>query len=80
MLFEKLFGPLQGNGHLSRGHYIYDLLQKYSNNIDVLISGKNYSLKPKIPVKYKNKGVTFFINNGKISYLKTLINFDVITL
>ena len=69
-----------GNGHLSRGHYIYNLLKKYSNNIDVLISGNNYSLKAKIPIKYKNKGITFFVQNGKISYLKTLLNFDFITL
>tara|TARA_B100001250_G_scaffold380121_1_gene371320 strand:+ start:111 stop:1091 length:981 start_codon:yes stop_codon:yes gene_type:complete len=68
-----------GNGHLSRGEYIYNLLKKYSNNIDVLISGDNYSLKPSIPITYKNKGITFSISNGKIDYLKSLSNLDLIT-
>jgi len=68
-----------GNGHLSRGEFIYDLLKKYSTNIDVLISGDNYSLKPSIPIKYKKKGISFSITNGKIDYLKTLSNLDLIT-
>ena len=68
-----------GNGHLSRGEYIYNLLKKYSNNIDVLISGDNYSIKPPMPIKYTNKGITFSISNGKIDYLKTLSNLDLIT-
>ena len=53
-----------GNGHLSRGEFIYDLLKKYSDCVDVLISGSNYSLEPSMPVKYRNKGVTFSINNS----------------
>ena len=68
-----------GNGHISRGKFLYKLLQKYSNNIDVLISGNNYSLKPNMPIKYFNKGITFAITNGKIDYLKTLSNFDLYT-
>ena len=68
-----------GNGHLSRGKFIYDLLQKYSDCVDVLISGSNYSLEPSMPVKYRNTGVTFSINNGQIDYLKTLSNFDLFT-
>tara|TARA_B100002052_G_C15830161_1_gene574956 strand:- start:74 stop:1060 length:987 start_codon:yes stop_codon:yes gene_type:complete len=68
-----------GNGHLSRGDFIYTLLKKYTNDVDVLISGDNYSLKPKMPIKYKNKGVTFSINNGSIDYFKTLVNLDLFT-
>ena len=68
-----------GNGHISRGEYIYDILKKYSNNIDVLLSGDNYSLKPSMPIKYRNKGISFSIKNGKIDYLKTLSNLDLIT-
>jgi len=68
-----------GNGHLSRGEYIYNVLKKYSNNIDVLISGDNYSLKPSMPIKYTNKGITFSVTNGKIDYLKTLSNLDLLT-
>ena len=68
-----------GNGHLSRAEFIYNLLKKYSKNIDILISGNNYSLKPSMPIKYRNKGVTFSITNGKIDYLKTLSNLDLIT-
>jgi len=66
-----------GNGHISRGHYIYKLLYKYSKEIDVLISGNNYSLTPSFPIKYQNTGITFSIINGKIDYLKTLGNFDL---
>ena len=68
-----------GNGHISRGKFIYNLLKKYSNKVDVLISGNNYSLKPNMPIKYYNKGITFAINNGRIDYLKTLSNFDLYT-
>ena len=68
-----------GNGHVSRGRFIYQLLKKYSSNIDVLISGDNYSLKPTMPIRYKNKGITFSIKNGKIDYLNTLGNFDLFT-
>ncbi len=68
-----------GNGHISRGTFIYELLKEYSSNVDVLISGENYSLKPKIPVNYTNKGISFAIKNGKIDYLKTLSNFDLLT-
>ncbi len=68
-----------GNGHISRGKFIYNLLKKYSNNIDVLLSGNNYSLNPEMPIKYYNKGITFSIKNGKIDYLRTLSNFDLYT-
>ena len=68
-----------GNGHLSRGKFIYSLLKKHYYNVDVLISGSNYSLTPSMPVKYRNKGVTFIINNGQIDYLKTIANFDLFT-
>ena len=68
-----------GNGHLSRGGFIYNLLTRYSDTVDVLISGSNYSLKPSMPVKYANKGVTFSIKNGKIDYLRTLANLDLFT-
>jgi len=68
-----------GNGHLSRGNYIYELLKKYSSNIDILISGENYSLQPTFPIKYRNKGITFSIKNGKIDYLQSLLNLDLLT-
>ena len=68
-----------GNGHLSRGDFIYSLLKKQTNSVDVLISGDNYSLKPNFPVKYKNKGVTFAVTNGSIDYFKTLVNLDLFT-
>jgi uncharacterized protein (TIGR00661 family) len=68
-----------GNGHLSRGDFIYSLLKKHFNYVDVLISGDNYSLSPKMPIKYKNKGVTFSITNGSIDYIKTLVNLDLFT-
>ena len=68
-----------GNGHISRGRYIYDLLKKYAVSVDVLVSGNNYSLKHNIPVRYTNQGFTFSVYNGKIDYLKTLVNLDLFT-
>ena len=68
-----------GNGHLSRGKFIYDALKKYTKDVDVLISGDNYSLSPAMPIKYINKGVTFVVDNGKIDYFKTISNFDLYT-
>ncbi len=68
-----------GNGHLSRARFIYKLLIKQSKNVDVLVSGNNYSLKTDIPIKYHNKGFSFVINNGHIDYLKTLGNFNMYT-
>ena len=67
-----------GNGHLSRAHYIYKILKKITKNIDVLIAGNNYSLKPNIPIKYKISGISFVIVNGRIDYLKTISNFDLV--
>tara|TARA_B100001287_G_scaffold267087_1_gene261759 strand:+ start:163 stop:1146 length:984 start_codon:yes stop_codon:yes gene_type:complete len=67
-----------GNGHLSRAHYIYKILKKITKNIDVLIAGNNYSLKPNIPIKYKISGISFVIVNGRIDYLKTISNFDLL--
>ena len=67
-----------GNGHLSRAHYIYKILRKITKNIDVLIAGNNYSLKPNIPIKYKISGISFVIVNGRIDYLKTISNFDLV--
>ena len=68
-----------GNGHLSRGKFIYNLLKTHFDCVDVLISGSNYSLKPSMPIKYRNKGITFSITNGKIDYIKTLSNLDLFT-
>lgn len=67
-----------GNGHLSRAHYIYKILRKITKNIDVLIAGNNYSLKPNIPIKHKISGISFVIVNGRIDYLKTISNFDLV--
>ena len=68
-----------GNGHLSRAESIYKLLSTKADKVDVLLSGNNYSLTPHVPIKYRNKGLTFVINNGKIDYIKTLANLDVFT-
>ena len=45
-----------GNGHISRGRYIYKYLKKISQKIDVLISGNNYNLKTEIPIKFRANG------------------------
>ena len=67
-----------GNGHISRARFIYRYLQKISNDIDILVSGNNYHLNVNIPIKYKPLGLTFYVKNGRIDYLKTVTKFNFI--
>lgn len=66
-----------GNGHISKASTIYPVLKEVSNDVDVLISGNNYSLQPCFPVKYASDGISFKTINGRISYSKTLRNINL---
>lgn len=60
-----------GNGHLSRAAQIYPLLRSFGQ-IDVLVSGTEYALKPTFPVRYHYKGLGFaFGQKGGIDFIKT---------
>jgi len=55
----KIFYAVQatGNGHISRATELVPLLQKYGE-VDVFLSGSNYSLKTILPVAYRSKGLS----------------------
>nr|MBK9650841.1 glycosyl transferase [Bacteroidota bacterium] len=60
-----------GNGHLSRAFEIVPQLKKHAT-VDVLISGKQYDLKPPFDIKYHYNGMYFvFGKNGGIDMLET---------
>jgi len=63
-----------GNGHISRANEIIPILERRVN-LDVLVSGKNSTLKLNYPVKYNFKGISFtFGKKGGIDFWKSLVN------
>ena len=60
----KIFYAVQatGNGHISRAAELVPLLQKYGE-VDVFLSGSNYSLKSNLPIDYRSKGLSLVYNN-----------------
>lgn len=70
-----------GNGHISRARIIISELKKRGHNISCLISGRNdgkiYDIRDFKPFILK-KGFTFSKKNGKIKYLQTFFNIDLI--
>jgi len=73
----KIFYAVQatGNGHISRATELVPLLQKYGE-VDVFLSGSNYSLKTTLPVAYRSKGLSLIYDqlNGSIDLKKTINN------
>ena len=66
-----------GNGHISRSLLVIDELAKRigAENIDILISGNNYTLPIPYPIKYQLDGITFtYGKGGKISLFKSIKN------
>lgn len=76
----KIFYAVQatGNGHISRATEIVPHLLQYGN-VDVFLSGSNYSLKTTLPVAYRSKGVSLIYDqiNGKIDLKKTIHNISL---
>jgi uncharacterized protein (TIGR00661 family) len=70
-----------GNGHISRARIIIAELKKRGHDISCIISGRNddslYDIKEFKPFVLK-KGFTFSKKDGKIKYLRTLFNIDLI--
>ena len=59
-----------GNGHLSRGAFIYNLLGKYSQEVDVLLSGNNYSLIPSEAFYYPCMIADTFLESLEVKNVK----------
>ena len=70
----KIFYAVQatGNGHISRAAEIMPFLEKYGD-VDVFLSGSNHSLKNKLPIAYRSKGLSLFYNSdGTVDLYKTI--------
>jgi uncharacterized protein (TIGR00661 family) len=76
----KIFYAVQatGNGHISRATELVPLLQKYGD-VDVFLSGSNYSLKSNLPIAYRSKGLSLAYNSesGSIDIKKTIQNISL---
>ncbi len=69
-----------GNGHLSRATVIIPILKTIAT-VDVLVSGYQSEVSLPFKINYQLKGLGFaFGKNGGIDYIKTLKNFNLITL
>ena len=68
-----------GNGHITKSLNIIYKLKKINNvDIDILISGDNYTIDLPLYVKYKLKGLSLIYNSeGSIDYHKTYQNLDI---
>ncbi|MCK0130161.1 glycosyl transferase [Flavobacteriaceae bacterium F08102] len=62
-----------GNGHVSRAKELIPALRNRAN-VDVLISGSQYSVDLPFNVNYTFRGIDlFYTRNGKVNYWKTLV-------
>lgn len=71
-----LYGiQLTGNGHLTRSTEVISQLRHRGHEVDVLVSGNNYSLNLPFDVKYRFRGVSLFYNKtGELDIAKTIGN------
>lgn len=71
----KIFYAVQatGNGHISRAIEILPYLEAYGE-VDIFLSGSNYSLKSALPVAYRSKGLSLHYaqEKGSVDLLKTI--------
>jgi uncharacterized protein (TIGR00661 family) len=76
----KIFYAVQatGNGHISRAIEILPYLQAYGE-VDIFLSGSNYSLKSSLPVAYRSKGLSlqYAPEKGSVDLLKTVTSISV---
>ena len=72
-----------GNGHITRSRIMVKELKKSGHQVDFLISGignkKLYDMKEFGDYILK-EGMTFVVEKGKINYIKTLFNNNILTL
>ncbi|MCU0399222.1 MAG: hypothetical protein MUC73_14110 [Cyclobacteriaceae bacterium] len=60
-----------GNGHMARAEEVVPILKEYGK-LDLLVSGAQTDLKLPFTVKYKSKGLSFYMGkNGGIDFIKT---------
>jgi uncharacterized protein (TIGR00661 family) len=76
----KIFYAVQatGNGHISRAIEILPYLQEYGE-VDIFLSGSNYSLKSNLPIAYRSKGLSLKYQTelGQIDILETLKSISI---
>jgi uncharacterized protein (TIGR00661 family) len=61
-----------GNGHISRAIQLLPYL-KQIGNVDIMLSGTNYTLRPPFDVKYRSKGISLHYNKcGSIDFFAFL--------
>lgn len=65
-----------GNGHLARAIEIVPQLAAFGS-VDVLLSGTQGDLKLPFDVKYQFRGLSFYLNKGGVSFLKTIVKFNL---
>jgi uncharacterized protein (TIGR00661 family) len=61
----KIFYAVQatGNGHISRAMQLVPYLERYGR-VDVFLSGANSQLNPRLPVRYRSRGLSLFYSRG----------------
>lgn len=76
----KIFYAVQatGNGHISRAIEILPYLQEYGE-VDIFLSGSNYSLKSNLPIAYRSKGLSLKYQTelGQIDIFETLKSISI---
>ncbi len=76
----KIFYAVQatGNGHISRASEIIPHLKKYGE-VDIFLSGNNYTLRNDLPVAYRSKGLSLHYDrlNGKVDLRKTILEIKI---
>jgi uncharacterized protein (TIGR00661 family) len=76
----KIFYAVQatGNGHISRAKEIFPILSKYGE-VDIFLSGSNFSLKTDLPIAYRSKGISLHYdkNNGSVDVMKSIFSVNL---
>ncbi len=77
-----LYGiQLNGNGHITRSLEIIRNLKNNKHSVDIITSGKNFSLDIGYPILKRFDGFSLFFNKkGKINWFKTLLNSNIFKL
>ncbi len=77
-----LYGiQLNGNGHITRSLEIIRNLKNNEHIVDIIVSGKNFSLDIEYPVLKRFDGFSLFFNKkGKINWFNTILNSNIFKL
>ena len=72
-----------GNGHISRSRELVRKLKEDGHDVDVIISGRKESELKEVEIfePYRvMKGMTLVTHNGKMSYIETMLQLDLVRL